>query len=347
MLSASLAGGGAVALQGEAGPINPADAADIPITATLKITNWNLAASAAIPASSGIDGVIALEGSATSNGRTIAITGHLKAEKLRLTAAGAATRDPLLMDVALSDDLRDHSLQISRGELAFAGAKASLTGTLMETGDTPVLNMALSTPAAPAAALARLMPPLGVVLPSGSALEGGTATARLALTGPVDLSTVSGAVAVHNTRLTNFDIGTKMSVIEKLAGIKTGPHTEIQTFSANVLVNPEGTTVRDIRLVLPAVGELTGGGTISPTHALAFRMKAAMRRGAIISALAPSNVFFSVAGTSSDPQFRPDMGQLATEEVSWGLQGVKAGGLDSAKVANTVVKGLFGVKKQQ
>ena len=55
-----------------------------------------------------------------------------------------------------------------------------------------------------------------------------------------------------------------MSTVEKLAGIKTGPDTEIQTFAATVHMAPDGSTVQDIKLVAPAIGELSGSGTVSP-----------------------------------------------------------------------------------
>ena len=116
--------------------------------------------------------------------------------------------------------------------------------------------------------------------------------------------------------------------------------------AANLRIAPEGTSLQGIHLVLPSVGELTGGGTISPSHALDFKMRATVRAGAL-SVLAPPNIPFSIGGTSSDPQFRPDVGQLATEEISRGLQGVKVGGVDAGKAADSVLQGLFGGKKKK
>ena len=42
----------------------------------------------------------------------------------------------------------------------------------------------------------------------------------------------SGSLSIENARLAGFDLGAKMSTIERLAGIKTGPNTEIQVLSA-------------------------------------------------------------------------------------------------------------------
>jgi hypothetical protein len=91
---------------------------------------------------------------------------------------------------------------------------------------------------------------------------------------------------------------------------------------------------------------LSGGGTISPRHALDFKMRATVRAGAL-SVLTPPNIPFAIVGTSSDPQFRPDVGQLAAEELTRGLKGVKVGGLDAGKTTDGLVQGLFGGKKKK
>jgi AsmA protein len=346
-LSAKVASGGTVALDGKAGPLDPSDAANTPLAASLKIANLNLAASGAVPDSSGIDGVVSVDGSVSSNGNTLEATGKLKAEKLTLTKGAPAARDPLLFDFSLAEDLKQHSGQMTRGDIAIGGVKASLTGTWTQQGETPVLSMILSAPAVPVSALAQLLPALNIVLPAGSAPEGGTATAKLALSGPASVMVVSGPVSVRDTRLKGFDLGAKMSAIEKLAGLKSGPTTEIQSLSANLRITPAETRLQDIHLVLPSVGELTGAGTIGSAHALDFRMRATLRAGALVSVLAPSNIPFSIEGTASDPQFRPDVGALAGAEITRGLSGVKVGGVDAGKAADSLVQGLFGGKKKK
>jgi AsmA protein len=345
-LSAKIAGGGDVVLDGKAGPIDQADAANTPFTASLKVMNLNLVASGAAPVSSGIDGVVSVDGSANSNGHLFSLTGNVKAEKLKLAPGGTAARNPLTFDVALTEDLKQHAGQISRGDAAIGSVKASLTGTWAQGSDAPVLKMILSAPGVPVSGLVGLLPTLDIVLPSGSTLEGGTATAQLALSGPVSGMVISGPVDVRNTRLKGFDLGTKMSPIEKLAGLKSGPNTEVQTLSANLRMSSQGTSLQDIHLVLPSVGELTGGGTISPAHALDFKMRATVRAG-LLSVLNPPSIPFSIGGTSSDPQFRPDVGQLATEEINQGLKGLKVGGVDAGKTADSALQGLFGGKKKK
>ena len=333
-MSAKIAGGGDIALDGKLGPIDPANAADTPMTANLKLTNLNLAASGAMPPSSGIDGVVSLDGTASFTGQTFQVTGNIKAEKLKLAPHGTAARNPLLFDVALTGDVKQHTGQMKKGDVAIGGVKASLTGTWTQPGAAPVLNMTLSAPGVPVSGLVELLPPLDIVLPSGSSLDGGTATARLTISGPASALVVSGPVSVQGTRLKGFNLSSKMEPIEKLAGLQSGSTTEVQTLSTSLRTDPEVTSLQDIHLVLPAMGELTGGGTITGNHALSFKMRAAVRA---------TSIPFSITGTSSDPQFRPDVGQIAAEEINRRLQGTKVGGVD----AGSVLQGLFGGKKKK
>jgi AsmA protein len=346
-LSAKIAGGGDVALEGKAGPIDPADAANTALMATLKVTSLNLAASGAVPPSSGIDGVVSVDGAASSNGNGFEVTGKLKAENLKLAPGGTGARNPLLFDVALTGNLKQHSGQVSRGDVAIGGVKANLTGTWAQQGGSSVLNMIFSAPGVPVSGLVELLPSLDIVLPSGSTLEGGTAATTLTLSGPASAVIVSGPVSVRNTQLKGFDLGAKMSPIEKLAGLKSGPATAIQSLSTNLRIAPDGTSLQDIHLVLPSVGELAGSGTISPGHALNFKMQASVRSVASISPLAASNIPFSITGTSSNPRFQPDVGQLAAEEINQRLKGAKVGGVDVGKTADSVLQGLFGGKKKK
>ena len=332
-----LPGGGDIAIEGKAGPVDPVDTANTPLTATFKVTNMNL--------SSGIAGVVSVDGNANSDGHTLQLTAKVTAEKLKLVSRGSAVRNPLVFDLSLTEDFKQHAGQITRGDIAIGTVKGSLTGTFAQQGQSsPVMKMVLSAPAVPVSGLMELLPALDIVMPSGAALEGGTASAKLTISGPASALTISGPVSVRNTRLKGFDLGAKMSPIEKLAGIKSGPNTEIETLSANVRLAPDGgTSLQDIHLVLPSVGEFTGGGTISPSHALAFKMRATVHPGILVSAFTPSNIPFTIEGTSSNPQFRPDVGQLAAAEIAQGLKGAKVGGQD----VGGLLDGLFGGKKKK
>jgi AsmA protein len=178
-----------------------------------------------------------------------------------------------------------------------------------------VVNMTLAGPAMPVPELEALLPSLGVVLPSGSRLEGGTASVMLAMEGPADKLVTSESLALNNTRLTGFDLSKKMATIEKLAGIKSGPDTEIQTPSSNVRVAPEGASMQDIKLLAPAIGDMAGAGTVSPANDLDFKMNATVHTSGLLGVVGNTPIPFTVQGTCADLIFRPDLKAVVSEKV--------------------------------
>ena len=125
---------------------------------------------------------------------------------------------------------------------------ASLTGTYVERGDSPVLNMQFAGSNIPIPELEAMLPALGIVLPAGSSLQGGTATGHFTFQGPADRLITVGSIKLNQTRLTGFDLGGKLKAIAALTGIKAGGDTDIENFSANVRRSPEGTSVEAIDL---------------------------------------------------------------------------------------------------
>ena len=89
-----------------------------------------------------------------------------------------------------------------------------------------------------------ILPAIGVLLPSGANLQGGIANAHATISGPVDALITTGTVDVNNTKLTGYDLGSKLSTISKLAGIGSSKETLIQLFASNVRVSPEGTQAK-------------------------------------------------------------------------------------------------------
>ncbi|HTQ53044.1 MAG TPA: AsmA family protein [Bryobacteraceae bacterium] len=343
MLAAKLAGGGDIQLNGTAGPVDATDAAATPVKVSVKLNGFDLGA-AGLEGSAGLAGLISINGMAASNGKTVWLTGHLKAEHLKLARNGTPAKEPVEFDITLDHDLRKRAGVLRRGDIHIGTAPASLTGTYAAQGDSATIDMTLSGPQMPVPQLAAMLPAFGVVLPAGSSFEGGTASAKLTFTGPAEALATSGTLALNNTRLTGFDLGSKMSTVEKLAGIKTGPNTDIQTFSATVHMAPLGSTIQDIKLVAPALGEVEGAGTISPSQALDFKMRATLHTGnaamALIGAKSDTGVPFLVEGTASNPVFRPDIKGLATQRVQ-AIEKQTVG-----KAAGSLLNGVLGKKKK-
>ena len=331
-LSTNIAGGGTLTLTGKAGPINPDDSAQTPVSASVHLAKLDLARTGMNDFAPDLAGLISCDATGDSDGAEMHLKGKLEAEKVKVSKVGTPAARPVALDFSVSHNLRKHAGTIHQGDIHIGRAKASLTGTYAEQGESMVLHLKLNGPGMPLEELAAMLPALGVVLPGGTTLQGGTASASLDMEGPADKLVSGGALSVNNTKLTGFDLPKRMASIEKLAGIKGGPDADIQEVSANLHVAPEGTTIQDIKLILPAIGELSGGGTVSPANALDFKMSAQVQTSGLAAVVRNTPIPFTVQGTCADPVFRPDVKAVVKEEV----KGV-AGGL---------LRGLIGGKKK-
>jgi AsmA protein len=338
-LSAHVHGGGALKLDGKAGPINPADSAMTPVSVNLNVAQLDLAGSGMNDVAPNLAGVASFDGSGQSDGVTMHLQGKLKAEKLKLVRNGSPATRPVEVDFSVQHDLRKHSGVVHQGDVHIGSAVAHVTGTYAEQGESMVLNLKLSGPELPVQELEGLLPALDVVLPAGTSLKGGSVTVNLSMEGPADRLVSTGSVALNNTRLVGFDLSKKMASIEKLAGVKAGPDTEIQVLSANLRSAPEGTNAQNMKLVVPALGELTGAGTISAANQLDFKMSAMVHTSGLLAVVGNKPIPFTVGGTCADPVFKPDMGAVVKEEVK-SIQG------DVGKAANGLLNGLLGGKKK-
>src|ERR1019366_7179762 len=92
-LSAKVAGGGTIKLDGKAGPINPTDSAMTPVNASLNVTQLDVAGSGMNDFAPDIAGLVSFEGSGESDGRNMHVNGKLKAEKLKLARRGEVVED--------------------------------------------------------------------------------------------------------------------------------------------------------------------------------------------------------------------------------------------------------------
>jgi AsmA protein len=193
--------------------------------------------------------------------------------------------------------------------------------------------------------LVATLPAMGVVLPSGSSLKGGTLTANFTMVGPVDKLVINGPVKMENTKLAGFDLGSKMSAISALTGAKTGSDTTIQNLSADAHVAPDGISTQNVNLNIPALGVVTGSGTISPQNALNYKMAAKLSGGVAgglmqVAGMGSKNgsIPFFIQGTTSDPKFVPDVKGMLGSQLGGATQ-------NPANIVNGL-GGLFGKKKK-
>ena len=348
VLEAVTPGGGKLKVEGKAGPIDREDTSATPLDASIKIEHMDLGTTGFLDPSSGMAGVMDHTGTVKSDGRTLHAEGTASFDKLKVVKSGQPARQPVKLDYATDYNFQRQAGELTRGNLRTGSSTAKLSGTYNTRGDSTVVNMKLRGDNLPVSDVQGVLPAFGVVLPPGSRLEGGTASANLALQGPLDRLVTTGPVSVNNTRLAGFNLGSKMSALSALAGIRTGADTVIQSMSSNLRVAPEGIRADNLNLVLPEIGTMTGAGTIGSNSALNFRMVAKLiNGGGLVGGMGqmlgmgqqPGTIPFLIQGTTASPIFVPDLaGQMGNTmgAPAQGAQGV--GG---------ILGGLLGGQQQQ
>jgi AsmA protein len=349
-LSARLPGGGTLKLDGTAGAISPNDTAQTPLQAKLEVKKLDLGKSGFVDPSAGIAGVADFDGTVISDGKVVQTSGTITADSLKLSPKGTPGKTPVRVRYATAYELQKQTGRLTQGDLSVDKAVAKLGGTYDLSGESPAVNMKLNADNMPVDDLVTMLPPMGVVLPSGSSLKGGTLSADFTIVGPVERLVINGPVKLVNTKLAGFDMGSKLSAISSLGGAKTGSDTTIQNFSSEVHVSPGGIQTQNVNLVVPSIGTVTGNGTISPQNALDYKMSASLSGGlgGGLTAMAggKGGVPFFIQGTASDPKFVPDVKGMLGSQLSNRLGGQIPGG-KSTQGLTDAVGGLFGKKKKQ
>jgi hypothetical protein len=285
-------------------------------------------------------GIISFEGKGETSSNIIQLNGAIKAEKLKLSKNGTPSTIPVQFNFDADHNLKKHSGSLKKGDIRIGKAPASLTGTYFEQGRDMILKMKLDGPNMPVSDIVAMLGPLGIVLPAGSSLRDGTIHVNMTMNGPADKLITDGSLSIRETTLAGFDLGKKMAVIQQLAGMQTGPSTQIQNISTTVRVSPEGIQAKDIQLNVPAMGELRGAGDISPANALNFTMSVALHTSGMASAINNRPIPFFVQGTSSDPVFKPDLQGLAKDQL-------KAVQKEAGAAAADFLNGLLSGKKKK
>jgi len=353
-LAVQLPGGGDASISGKAGPISSEDASKTPFDASVKVNDLDIAKSGFIDPSSGLAGLAAFDGTLSSNGNDAKAVGAFTGTKLKLSPKGTPASTAVVIKHTVEFDLNRQLGTLSQGDVMIGKAVAHLTGTFQSQGDTQVLNMKLNAPDMPVDELKVLLPSLGVVLPSGSQLKGGTLSAALTIVGPIDKLVITGPVRLANTELAGFDLGSKLGALSTFAGkAVSNPDTSIQNVSLDARVAPEGTKADNINLTVPAIGVITGAGTVSPAGALSFKMLADLKGGVVggmtkVAAFGSSKggIPFTIDGTTSSPHFAPDLRGMAGG-IAQGAVGQVLGGKNALKNPGSVLGGFLGKKKQK
>jgi AsmA protein len=334
-VSADLPGGGTAKVDGTVGPVDATDAVLTPLSIKLDIANLNLATTGFLDPAMGLGGLLDLTATVESTGGIARTKGIAKLSKALLIAGGSSATTPVNVDFQTQYDLAKNSGTLEPSTLKIGGAATQLSGTYDIPTDQTVLNIKVNGQNMPAKDLAAFLPALGINMPKGASLEAGTLNTNLNLMGATNKMVTSGTVGLFGAKLAGFDLGSKMSAISSLAGIKSGKDLLIEKMTSNVRMAPEGIKVDSFNAVVTGVGTLVGGGAIDSKNNLDFKMAATLT-SALGSVATPvsdagsllgkvtggagggnggcksgTTVPFLIQGTTSDPKFVPDVGGLA------------------------------------
>jgi AsmA protein len=371
-LTATGPGNSALKLEGKAGPMNSSDASLTPLSATVEVQHLDLANTGFLDASSGIGGVVDFKGDLSSDGSQLNSKGTVKAAKLKISAAGAPSSVPLTVDYATTYALKSQSGNLNQGDIHIGNALARLNGAYNTALEPTKVDMRLNAQAMPVTDLEGFLPAVGVVVPSGSKLQGGSLTANLTVTGPVDKQVVSGPINLSNAKLAGFSLKSKLGALGSIPGLGGGggggggSDTDIETLSATVRNDPSGTKIDNLDLVMPSLGTVTGNGTVSAAGQLNFKMVANLSgaAGALTGAAGAGGgklggalgaftggaggggsghgIPFIVQGTTSNPQVIPDAKAMAVGAAKGAIPGGQGG---TSGAAASALGGLLGKKK--
>lgn len=329
-LSAAFSGNGTISVTGQGGPFNQADASKTPFTAKIEAKHADLVAGGFVPPSAGVSGIADLNADITSNGQTAHVQGTITANQLKLAANGSPAPRPVHVNFTVDQNLASLSGQLQKTTLSFDRAVFNIAGTYKTQGAKTSINATASTQAAPVNDLEAFLPALGIEMPSGSKLQGGTLTTNLAVTGTTDAPVITGPVRLENTQLAGFNLGSKLSAVTRLTGGQTGNNTTVRLLSLNLREAGGALDAQNILLDVPGLGTATGNGTVSAAKALNFHVVAKLSQtgaagvatqaisligggvgGAAASALR-NGVPVTITGTASNPVITPDLKGLTT-----------------------------------
>jgi len=327
-VSADLPGGGKFKLDGNAGPLDATDAALTPVDAKLTASSLNLGSTGFIEPNTGLGGLLDLDATLTSAQGQAETKGNSKLSKALFILGGSPSSVPLVVDFDTKYDLAKQSGTLHGTTLKIGGATAQVSGTYNNAGENTIVNVKVDGQNMPAKDLAAFLPAIGIRLPNGASIESGTLSENLTMAGPTTNLVTSGNAGIFNVRLVGFDLGSKMSSISAITGLKSGKDLDIEKMTANLRMTRDGLRADNFIAVLPAFGQIVGAGTIDAKNNLDFKMAATLKSG-VANVANPTGALsqvmgggssgcksgvtvpFKIEGTTADPKFVPDVGGVA------------------------------------
>ena len=352
-LTADLPAQGTVSINGKAGPVNLKDAAHTNFDAQLTLHHLDPIAIGVLDPASGISLLGDIDAHLVSDGQTVNSNGTLHASNLKLRPRAVPMPKPIDITYTVIHDLNSNGGQIQDAAIQTGKVVAHINGTYTVVPAPIKVNLKVNAKGVPVDDLQALFPAVGVQLPNGSVLHGGTVTTTLAVAGPINAFVISGPIEVSNTTLNGFNVSSQLKGLASAAMGNTGNLTNFQTIRADVKVAANTVTATNIFLSMPSLGECTGQGTVAPSGAINFHllMKIDTSRGVGAKAtglltslsaaggaagkqVASTGVAVAITGTGSNPIITPDINGL-----------LKSSAAGAGKSVTNALGGLFGKKK--
>ena len=271
-VSALLPGDGKVNLSGTVGPVDPQDAAATTFAAQLTIKHLDPVVAGYVDPAAGISMIAGLDAHVVSDGINVTSDGKIDAEHLILLKGGSAAPHPVDISYRVIYSLKTNSSQVSDLALQTGSVAIHINGDYQLAANVPAFDLKLLAQSVPIDGLQELMPAVGVRLPNGATLRGGTLSANFDIKGSEKDNVIAGSYEIKNTQLVGYNLGSKIVGIAALGGIKTGDTLDIDLSRADVRITKSGSESTNIDTVLPALGESTGSGTVSPSGELNFHL---------------------------------------------------------------------------
>jgi AsmA protein len=307
-LGIALKNGGTLNLHGKFGPLNSDDTLMTPIEADLKITHLDSADMGFIPAASGFSGRFDFSGNLNSDGVTAQSRGSAAAVNLRLVNGGIPLGKPVSFDYDLLYDLKKKTGTITDVTVGSGRAAMHISGNFDASEDVANIKMTLKGNDVPVEELKDFLPSLGITLPKGAALTDGVFDAEIVAEGPLNGLIMDGSAEITGAALTGFDLGDKIAPVANFAGLNSSVDTQIEKLYVSMRWTANGITINNSRLIIPALGEISGAGTISPRQELDLSMRMTVSHN-ILTALTKGKALetgFFIRGNTADPEFIPD-----------------------------------------
>jgi AsmA protein len=261
-----------------------------------------------------------------------------------LVTNGSPAPCPVDITYTLNHNLETRTGQIDDLVIRTGAVTVHVNGTYATKGPHTTLALRLAAPNLAIDQVEALLPAFGVRLPGGSRLQGGTLTANLSINGPATAPVIIGPIQVDNTRLTGFDLFSKIGGLKPVSGSQAG--TQIQTLRADVNSSPQVTRIDNLYTSVPLLGTATGAGTIAPGGGLNFQVVGRLNTasGVTVQALgglgaAADGVPIHITGTTTDPVIQADLSKLLQKNAGNLLrQQIPGNGNDERNAGNLLNK---------